>query len=415
MELQDFQAIPPAFAAFLRPFFACFPHENTRRHFATYCRGLLGSQPRKSVEPIALAGGPAVRTLQVFLATRPWDEDRLRTMVQQRVLRTLESTAGDELGTIGLIDETSCRKWGDKTPGVQRQYLGCVGKVDNGIVTVHVGVAKGTFTALLDAELYLPQKWADDRERCRAAGIPDDLPFRPKWRIAFEQWVRLRDSGLSFDWLTFDEGYGSKVPFLTLLTLVGQRFVGEVPSNFRLKLRASGRSREVRTLLGRSAMVRGQRLRVAHRTVADSTWRAVERRVLVDGIPMRVVAAICESTGEKKYFASNDLDAPLAKLLGVAFRRWRIEHGFRLAKQEAGLMHYEGRHYRGLIRHLTLALVVLAFVAEATESLRGEKSGGDGGAGLPEAEPRLRPPAAPSHRPDLGRTDRLRDPLPSAA
>jgi len=83
MELQDFQAIPPAFAAFLRPFFACFPHENTRRHFATYCRGLLGSQPRKSVEPIALAGGPAVRTLQVFLATRPWDEDRLRTMVQR--------------------------------------------------------------------------------------------------------------------------------------------------------------------------------------------------------------------------------------------------------------------------------------------------------------------------------------------
>ena len=64
-----------------------------------------------------------------------------------------------------MIDETSCRKWGDHTPGVQRQYLGCVGKIDNGIVTVHVGVAKGTFQALLDADLYLPKSWAEDRDR----------------------------------------------------------------------------------------------------------------------------------------------------------------------------------------------------------------------------------------------------------
>jgi len=118
MQLQDFQALLPAFTAFLRPFLACFPNRNSQQHFQTYCRGLLSTQPRKSVEPIALAGGPAVRTLQVFLADRPWDEDRLRTMMQQHVLRTLETTTGDDLGTIGLIDETSCRKWGNQTPGV---------------------------------------------------------------------------------------------------------------------------------------------------------------------------------------------------------------------------------------------------------------------------------------------------------
>ena len=94
------------------------------------------------------------------------------------------------LGTIGVIDETSCQKWGDQTPGVQRQYLGCVGKVDNGIVTVHVGVSKGRFQALLDADLYLPESWDQDRKRCRAAGIPDDVRYRPKWRIALDQLAR---------------------------------------------------------------------------------------------------------------------------------------------------------------------------------------------------------------------------------
>jgi SRSO17 transposase len=415
MQLQDFQALLPAFTAFLRPFLACFPNRNSQQHFQTYCRGLLSTQPRKSVEPIALAGGPAVRTLQVFLADRPWDEDRLRTLMQQHVLRTLEATSGDDLGTIGLIDETSCRKWGNQTPGVQRQYLGCEGKIENGIVTVHFAVAKGTYSALLDGDLYLPKSWADDRQRCRQAGIPDEVPFRSKWRIAFDQWVRLRQVGHTFDWLSFDEGYGSKVPFLSLLTMMGQRYIGEVPTNFRVRLRCSNSSREARTLWSRTALMRGTRIQVTHQTVADSVWRVVERRVLVNGDAMRVIAAIKESNGETKYFVSNDLDTPLSKLFAVAMRRWQIENSFRLAKQEAGLMDYEGRKYRGLMRHLTLCLVVLAFVVEATESLRGEKSTGDGGAGVPEAERWLQPSAAPPHGPELERTDRHRDPVPSAA
>ena len=130
---------------------------------------------------------------------------------------------------------------------------------------------------------------------------------------------------------------------------------------------------------------------------------------------MRMIAAIRESNGEKKYFVSNDLDTPLPKLFAVAMRRWSIENGFRLAKREAGLMDYEGRKYRGLVRHLTMCLVVLAFVAEATESLRGEKSTGDGGAGVPETQRWLRPPAATTYGPNLGRTDRCGDPVPSAA
>src|SRR5207237_485058 len=81
------------------------------------------------------------------------------------------------------------------------------------------------------------------RPRCRAAGMPDGVRYRPKWRLAVDQWVRLSESGVSFDWLTFDEGYGSKVPFLRFLNLVGQRFVAEVPVNFAVRDGAGGRPR----------------------------------------------------------------------------------------------------------------------------------------------------------------------------
>ena len=121
---------------------------------------------------------------------------------------------GDDLGTVGLIDETSAVKQGTKTPGVQRQYLGCVGKVDNGIVTVHLGACKGRYKALLDGDLYLPQSWSDDRPRCREAGIPDTVVYRPKWQIALEEIDRATTNGVPLDGLTFDEEYGKRPGFV---------------------------------------------------------------------------------------------------------------------------------------------------------------------------------------------------------
>src|SRR5262249_48930640 len=233
---QDIAQLGPAFAAFLRRFRPCFLQSRTAAHFDSYCRGLLSDLPRKSVEPIALACGTAVRTLQEFLATAAWDHDRARDLLQRQLADVLAELPADPLGTVGVIDDTSCLKQGDQTPGVQRQYLGCVGKVANGIVTVHIGVARGRFQALLDADLYLPKSWDGDRERCRAAGIPDDVRYQAKWRVALDQLLRLHAAGVRFDWLTFDEGYGGKVPFLTVLALAGQRFVAEVPVSFAVQV-----------------------------------------------------------------------------------------------------------------------------------------------------------------------------------
>src|SRR3954469_16565785 len=200
MTEQEIKDLGPAFAAYLRRFRDSFGQARTAAHFGTYCRGLLSDLPRKSVEPIALASGTAVRTLQEFLVTARWDHAAARDTLHRHLRNFLAGLSGDRLGTVGVIDETSSRKWGDQTPGVQRQYLGCVGKVDNGIVTVHVGVSKGRFQALLDADLYLPESWDADRERCRAASIPDEVRYRPKWRIAFDQLLRLDANGVRFDW-----------------------------------------------------------------------------------------------------------------------------------------------------------------------------------------------------------------------
>jgi SRSO17 transposase len=180
MTRDEIAEMAPALARYLGRFRPCFTWRESAGHFDTYCRGLLSDLPRKSVEPIALEAGTAVRTLQAFLAANRWDHEQARQRFQRHLAEVLAAQPGDDLGTVGTIDETSCQKWGEETPGVQRQYLGCVGKVDNGIVTVHMGVARGTFQALLDADLYLPESWAQDRLRCQEAQIPDTVGYRSK-------------------------------------------------------------------------------------------------------------------------------------------------------------------------------------------------------------------------------------------
>ena len=412
---EQIRALGPAFAAELSRYRGCFGRSDTAGHFGTFCRGLLTDLPRKSVEPIALAAGETVRTLQVFLAGGAWDEEAVRETVQRRLGAVLAGRPADDLGVIGVIDETSCEKKGDKTPGVQRQYLGCAGKVENGVVTVHVGVAAGRFRALLDAELYLPQAWAADRERCRDAGIPDAVGYRPKWRMAFDQYVRLRDRGHRFDWLVFDEGYGDKVPLLWLLSFVGQKFVAEVPVSFAVRRHADGPAVRADDRLPRATAVHGRRFHLRRETTHRQVWRATAARVWVTGRRHTLVVAVCESTGEVKYFLTNAPAASLRRVLRVAFRRWTVEHLFRVAKSEVGLTHYEGRTYRGLVRHLILCLVVLSFVTRHTDRLRGKKPGRDDGTGLPGVEPAVPGPLPPPADDRRRRPHRHRDPLPAAA
>jgi SRSO17 transposase len=411
---QEIAGIGAAFRLYLGGYRDCFLQRRTATHFDNYCRGLLSDLPRKSVEPIALAAGTAVRTLQEFLVTSHWEHELARDILQRQMAEVIEGRPADTLGTIGIIDETSSVKKGDQTPGVQRQYLGCVGKVDNGIVTVHVSVAHGRFQALLDADLYLPRSWDNDRQRCAEAGIPDDVRYRSKWRIALDQLLRLHGNGVRFDWLTFDEGYGSKVPFLTVLGMIGQKFVAEVPVSFAVRTTQGAASQRADELLSAADATRGRPYRLKRQTIWDQVWRATSRQVWVAGRVYMLVVAINEETAEVKYFITNALSEPLNRILAVAFRRATIEHTFRLAKQEAGLMHYEGRQYQGLIRHLILGLIVLGFVSIHTDRLRGGKSTGNPRASVSSVERTLRDAAASSPGSSRGEAHRRGDPLPPA-
>ena len=395
MTTDQVQAIGPEFTAFLRPFERFFEGPKTVQHFRNYTRGLLTDLDRKTAEPLAKYAGTPPRCLQQFLKACLWDHEGLTDSVQQRLRAAVAALPPDPVGAVCVLDETSALKKGAKTPGVQRQYLGCAGKVANGIVTVHLVVAHGRFKALLDSELFLPKSWDDDRERCQEAGIPDEVPYRSKWEIGLELLARTERNGWQFDWLTFDEWYGGKPGFLRVLDAAGRRYVGEVPKTFSCRPGRSRKALSAEAVFSQPVVKKraAKSFRVEQQTGPAAVWQAKQVDVALgnDRRPRhRLIVARNRETGERKYFITN---APrrvgLRRVLLAAFMRWHVEHVFRVAKSEVGLTHFEGRSYVSLKRHLALCLVALAFIRLHTMQLRGEKSGGHSGASLSSPGPHV--------------------------
>jgi SRSO17 transposase len=415
MTVEQVAALGPAFTEYLRCVRPCFLTKNTFAHLGTYCRGLLSDLGRKSVEPIALAAGCAVRTLQEFLTGHVWDEGRMRDEIQRRIVRDHLPAPGGKpaggVGMVGWIDETSTAKKGKKTPGVQRQYCGASGKIDNCIVTVHLACRCGDFAAVLDNDLFLPEgSWDQDRDRCKAAHIPDHVIYAGKWLLALDQIKRALANGVRFDWLTFDEWYGGKPEFLAAIEDLGLLYVTEVPRNLPCFPTPPAYASLQRPFAPKRADNAGKwskpfkgkpwtKIKLARKTLGAQTWevRAAQVYLSRDGRPTDrtywLIVAKNAATGQVKYFVSN---APprtaLLTLLKVAFTRAGVEHLFRLAKSEVGFGHFEGRSYKGLMRHMTLCQLVLLFAAEQTDRLRGEKPAGDGradGPGDEHAVPRV--------------------------
>jgi SRSO17 transposase len=389
MTEQQIRSLGPELATFLAEFADCFGRSEPRHKLETYVRGQLSELPRKSVEPMALEARMPPRTLQEFLASDEWDEDRLRSHVLRLVVR---DHADDQ--AIGVIDESGHPKKGDQTAGVGRQYCGNTGKIDNCVMTVHLTYTSfdGQFRTMLDSDLYLPQSWHEDRDRCRRAKIPDEIVYRPKYSIALEQLDRAWASGVRFSWITADEWYAQKPAFIAGLRQRQLRFVLEVPKNFALWLHdpdsgPSTPAKPVENLLRYSRKLTTQPWRPYYVKDTDKGPLVWEVKTVPCWIPgaqgavgpqWLVVARNVLHPEELKYFISDAAaGVPLEVILHVAFGRWPVERCLQDEKSELGLSHFEARCYPALKRHLLITQVSHLFLARQTQRLRGEKSGGD--------------------------------------
>jgi len=407
MDAQTILELKPALTGYLKTFKGCMGRETNHGHLETYVRGQLSDLERKSVEPIADAAGESPRTLQEFLGLLRWDEGAVCDRVQQRVAQEHADP-----NSVGVIDETSFPKKGEMTACVQKQYCGSLGKLENCVVSVHLGYVAGDFHTLLDGEPFLPEEtWSDNRVRCRAAGIPDDVVYRPKWQIALEEIRRALSNGVRFRWFTFDEYYGGTPEFLRELEVLGQNFVAEIPKSFygwtqppqllhrrhardgetpggrrgkpKLKVKNAkvGQVCDVLKHSPRLRKVPWERFRVKEMTQGPLVVEAKRMPFWIkdaDGLPSRayqliVVRPVLHPNEVKFFFTNAPESVPLEVLLLVAYSRWRIERIFEDTKGELGMDHFEVRKYLSIRRHLILTCVSHLFLAEFRWKHRGEK------------------------------------------
>ena len=402
MTADQIRSLQPALAALLETFRPYLGRASNFRHLLAYVLGLTADLKRKSIEPIALAAGAAVRTLQEFLSFLDWDHEVANDHLQRQVM--------DRHGcarAIGVLDACGHAKQGRMTPGVARQWCGESGKVDSCVVGQHLLYSDNhptnPFNGALASDLFLPEAWSKDRERCRKAHIPDEVIHRPKWRMALDQVQHAIANGVRFWFLTFDEDYGKVPAFWFELDAMGQQAIGEVPANFHIfakrpayrSTQKAHASKRVDNLCRFSPLFREQpwqRVTVKDATRGPIVWEVKMARVhLVVASPRpsrptdrqyTLIVARHMDTGEIKYFISNAAACvPLSDLLTAAFARWQIELWFERAKQEAGLGAFEVRTYRSLLRHWFCARLAMYFLAAQTQRLRGEKSADHAGAG----------------------------------
>lgn len=410
MDAVQIRSLRPLLGKFLKRFGDCFSRSDTRGHLSTYVCGQLSDLPRKNCEPIADAAEMPPRTLQQFLSLLDWDHGLMKAKLQQIVAREHSSPH-----SVGIIDETGCPKKGEKTPGVQRQWCGALGTTDNCVVTVHLAYAVDDFHCLLDSELFLPESWSNDRPRCRAAHIPEDMVHRSKTQIALELYDRAQSNGVVFEWLTFDELYGNNRDFLAGLRHRQQKYVAEVPVTFtgwveapqvthrtyrRCAHRGSVRKtprcvqgtahyQSVREHLQSSPELRDQRwqkFRIKDGEKGPQVWEIKHlwfyphdgHQLPLEPAHLIVARNVFEPEKIKYFIAHAPRETPLTVLLCVAFNRWRVERCFEDQKTELGFDHFEGRSYTGMMRHQIITALTHLFLSQVHLKWREKKSGTDG-------------------------------------
>lgn len=346
-----------------------FGRAEPRRRALAYLRGLLAGLERKNGWTLAEhAGEVSPDGMQRLLRKAGWDADAVRDDLQKYVAERL----GDP-GAVLVVDDTGFLKKGTRSAGVQRQYSGTAGRTENCQIGTFLAYASAKGRALIDRDLYLPQAWTDDRDRCRAAGIGDEVEFATKPQQARAMIARAVAAGVPFRWVTGDEAYG-QVKYLRVwleqhdvFHVLATKRNDTVPAATALDARVD----ELIAALPARAWQRRSCGNGAHGPrVYD--WARVPVRPL--HAPARghwVLARRRISDGELAYYICyGPARTTLAELITVAGTRWAIEECFQAAKNEAGLDHYQARTYQAWYRHITLAMAAHAYLA-ATAAQKG--------------------------------------------
>ena len=344
-----------------------FVRAEPRRRALAYLRGLLANVTRKNGWQLAEhAGERTPDGMQRLLATADWDPDLVRDDLRAYVVEQL----GDP-GAVLVVDETGFLKKGTTSVGVQRQYSGTAGKVDNCQLGVLLAYASRRGRAMIDRELYLPESWTDDPERCRAARVPEQVGFRTKPQLAQLMLERALDAGVPAAWVTADEVYGGSPTLRRWLEERRVSYVLAVKCTELLEVQAVDAPAGARASAAQLAAAVP-----AEQWIACSAGQGAKGRRLYDWTRVELAAPAAvgmgrwllvrrsRSDGELAYYACyGPATTPLIGLVRVAGTRWAVEEGFEQAKGEVGLDHYEVRKWPGWYRHITLALLAHAFLA----------------------------------------------------
>jgi SRSO17 transposase len=327
------------------------------------------------------AGHAGPDAMQHLLARARWDEDGVRDDLRDYVVEHLSAhvEAADPVGAVLVGDETGDLKKGRHTVGVQRQYTGTAGRTENAQVAVYLVYSTGAGHAFIDRELYLPKAWTEDRDRCAAAGVPDDVGFATKPMLAARMLARALDAGLAVRWFAGDEVYGQDPNLRRQLRDRAVGYVVAVAGNHRLTT-GIGIRRAVD--LAVRPDLRWQRLSAGdgahgHRWY---DWALIDLHPSDgdhdqhDGHHALLIRRN-RSTGELAFYRTwTPVPAALQTLVSVAGRRWTIEEAFQTGKHLTGLDEHQVRRWTSWRRWTVLAmlahaiLTVLAVTAASTSS-----------------------------------------------
>jgi SRSO17 transposase len=341
-----------------------------------YLLGLAAGLERANGWTIAeFAGDKSPLGMQRLLNQAVWDQDGVR----DRLVRYVAAELGDPAGVL-IADETGFLKSGKMSAGVQRQYTGTAGKITNcqvGVFLAYAVPAAGV-RVLVDRELYVPQSWTGDRDRCGEAGIGQDVAFATKPQLARKMIGRVRELGLPFSWFTADEAYGDNGKLREWLEGEAISYVVAVACDTLVPAGAGQMIRADR--LAAKVPRRGwQRLSCGPGSKGE---RLSDWAVAPAGQGRHLLVRRSPGSGELAFYLCwSPRPATLAELVKVAGARWAVEECFQAAKNETALDQYQVRKHLAWYRHVTLALAAQAWLAVTAARPPGTPPGGGPGEG----------------------------------